>query len=85
MALNSTFTPDTKADNTIYSRYQRYARPARIRYAAQKTAFVTTQATRLGTTVAAVKNFLYGNTALQITKAASTATLKNNPFPKRSV
>lgn len=88
--------PDSKAAPRLYSRHQRYARPRRVRYSAQKVAFLSKYAASLapspvtvpseylltGTEVA-VFNYLYANTAEAIRKASSNAGLRADPYPLR--
>ena len=41
------FVPDSKASVRLYAKHQRYARLGRLRYAAQKTAWLTVVGTQV--------------------------------------
>jgi hypothetical protein len=66
-----TFVPDSKASVRLYSKHQRYARQRRLRYAAQKTAFLNAQVTRLegaspAVTEQLIFDYLFSNSAFTI-------------------
>jgi hypothetical protein len=82
------FVPDSKASPRLYERHQRYAHPPRLRYSAQKTAFLAAQHARFTTgspTTAQIFNALYANTAFAIASEAVTgfALLATDPYPAR--
>ena len=57
------FVPDSKASVRLYAKHQRYARLGRLRYAAQKTAWLTAVGTQVSKTVAQLFPYLRNNSA----------------------
>lgn len=80
-----TFVPDKSASPRLYQRHQHYARPARLRYSAQKFRFLNLEEARLSTgTFVAAFNFLKSNSAFKISEVASTTGLQADPYPATS-
>lgn len=79
------FVPDSKAAPRLYSQHQHYARIARMRYAAQKIAFLKLEATRLSSSETNMFKYLYANSAFKISKVGSTSGLTADPYPATSL
>lgn len=62
-----------------HSKHQRYRRLARVRHSKQFELFLTTEATRLSTTAAAIFALLDTNTAAMIRSVSSTGQLNGEP------
>jgi hypothetical protein len=66
---------NTHASPREYKRHQRYARYVRLRHGKQEIDFLSTEATRLGTTEAEIFALLDSYTADQIRAASSLGAL----------
>ena len=66
---------DTAASPRLFKRHQRYANFSRLNHSKQELAFLSQQATRLGTTEAIIFSKLDAFTADQIRAAASLGAL----------
>jgi len=66
---------NTLAAPHLRKRHQRYAQFSRLNHSKQEISFLSTQATRLGTTAAAIFGALDSYTADQVVAAASTSDL----------
>jgi hypothetical protein len=77
------YPSDTKASPRTFRRYQRHAHYDRMRYSAQMRAWLTQQAERLESAGAdmTIFDYLYSNTAFQITSAAHAVTLATDRVP----
>jgi hypothetical protein len=78
------FVPDKSASPRLYQRHEHYARPARLRYSAQKFRFLNLEATRISSSFAGIFNFLKSNSAFEISQVAGTGNLTTDPYSATS-